>query len=87
MMSYIDALDVFFQIFNMHLVAMSPIVNKAPKLWYFPNLVQSFLVNDQFISVNCLLHDKCFRFAGVYGVNTYLVRQLLWRDLSFLIKP
>jgi len=77
MMPYIDALDVFFfKSVNQHLVATSPIVNKAAKLWCFsvPNLVQNLLVNDHFISVTFLLHDKCFCFAGVYGANTYLAR-------------
>jgi len=85
MMSYIDVFDVLFKSVNMHLVATSPIVNKYAKLWCLsvPNLVQNFLVNDQFISVTCLMHDKWFSFAGVYGANTYLVRQFLWRDLSF----
>jgi len=73
----------------MHLVVTSPIVNKAAKLWCLSvlNLVQNFLVNDQFISVTCLLYDKWFSFAGVYGANTYLVRRILWRDLSFFIGP
>jgi len=76
MMSYIDALDVLFKSVNMHLVATFPIVDKAAKPWCLsvPNLVQNFLVNAQFIFVTCLLHDKCFSFAGVYGANTYLVR-------------
>jgi len=79
MMSYIDALHVLFKFVNLHLVATSLIVNKATKLWFLlvPNLVQNFLVNDQFIFVNCLLYDKCFSFAGVYGANTYSVRRLL----------
>ena len=61
-MLYTDASDVFFKSDNMHLVAMSPIINKVAKLWCLsiPNLVQYFLVNDQFIFVTCLLHDKCF---------------------------
>ena len=65
------------------------IVNKVVKLWclLIPNLVQNFLVNDQFIFVTCLLHDKCFSFASVYGANTYLVRRFLWRDLSFFTWP
>ena len=69
--------------------ATSPIVNKACKLWCLsvPNLVQNFLVNYQFIFVNCLLHDKCFSFAGVYGANTYLARRFLWRNLSFFTGP
>jgi len=73
----------------MHLVAMSPTVNKAAKLWCLsvPNLVQNVLVNDQFISVTYLLHDKCFSFAGVYGSNTYLAKLFLWRDLSFFTWP
>ena len=60
MMSYIDVFDVLFKSVNMHLVATSPIVNKYAKLWCLsvPNLVQNFLVNDQFISVTCLMHDK-----------------------------
>jgi len=60
MMSYNDALYVLFKYANMHLVATSPIVNKAAKFWSLsiPNLVQNFLVIDRFISVNCLLHDK-----------------------------
>ena len=37
-------------------------------------------------SITCLLHDKSFSFAGVYGANTYLVRQLLWRDFSFFTR-
>jgi len=89
MISYINAFDVLFKFVNMHLVATSPIVNKATKLWCLsvPNLIQNFLVNDQFISITCLLHDKFFSFAGVYGVNTYLVRRFLWRDFSFFIGP
>jgi len=73
----------------MHLVATSPIVNKAAKLWCLlvPSIVHNFLVNDQFISVTYLLHDKCFSFAGVYGANTYLARQFLWRDLSSFTGP
>jgi len=68
---------------------MSPIVNKTAKLWILsiPNLVWNFLVNDQFIFVTSLLHDKCFSFAGVYSANTYLVRRFLWRDLSFFTWP
>jgi len=87
MVSYIDAFKVLFKFVDMHLVAMSPIVNKFPKLWCLsvPNLVQNFLVNDQFISVSCYLLDKCFSFVGVYGVNTYLARLFLWRDLSSFI--
>jgi len=78
--------SLFFLI-NLYLVATSLIINKASKLWCLPvpNLIQYFLVNDQFISVTCLLHDKCFSFAGVYVANSYLVRQILWRDLSFFI--
>ena len=85
-MSYTDVLDVsFLKSVNRHLVATSPIINKVAKLWCLsvPNLVQNFLVNDQFIFVICLLHDKCFSFRGVYGANTYLVIRLLWRDLNF----
>ena len=52
-----------------------------------PNLVQNFLVNDQFICITCLLHDKCFSFAGVYGANTYLARRFLWKDHSSFIGP
>jgi len=33
MMSYTDAFDVLFKSINMHLVATSPIDNKAAKLW------------------------------------------------------
>jgi len=89
MMSYNDAFDVLFKYVNMHLMATSPIVNKAAQLWCLsvPNLVQNLLVNDQFISVTCLLHDKCLRFVGVYGANTYLVRRFLWRDLSSFTGP
>jgi len=85
MIPYTDA----FKSISMHLVAMSPIVNKTVKFWYLsiPNLVKNFLVNDQFISVTCLLHDKCFSFAGVYGDNTYLAKRFLWRDLSFFTGP
>jgi len=85
MMSYTNAFNVIFKFVNMHLVATSPIVNKVVKLWCLsvPNIVQNFLINDQFIFVTCLLHDKCFSFVGVYGANTYLVRQFLWKDLSF----
>jgi len=85
MMSYTNSLDVLFKSINLYLVATSPIVNKASKLWCLPvpNLVQKILVNDQLFFVTCLLHDKCFSFAGVYGANTYLVRRILWRDLSF----
>ena len=84
MVPYTDSVEVIFKSVNMHLVATSPIVNKVAKLWCLSvlNLVQNFFVNDQFISVTCLLHDKCFSFACVYAVNTYLVRQFLWRDLS-----
>jgi len=76
MMSYNNAFDVLYKSVNMHLVATSLIVNKVVKIWCLsvPNLVQNFLVNDQFISVTCLLHDKSFGFAGVYGANTYLTR-------------
>ena len=76
MMPYINAFDVFFKYVNMNLVSTSPIFNKAAKLWCLSvsNLVQNFLVNDQFIYVTCLLHDKCFSFAGLYSANTYLVR-------------
>jgi len=86
MMSYIDIFDVFFKYVNMHLVATSPIVNKVAKLWCLsvPNLVQNFLVHDQFIFV---LRDKFFNFAGVYGVNIYLDRRVFWRDLSFFTGP
>ena len=51
MMLYTDAFDLLFKSINMHLVGTSPIVNKAAKLWCLsvPNLVQNFLVNDQFI--------------------------------------
>ena len=89
MMSYTNAFDVLFKFVNMHLVATSPIVNKVAKIWCLsvPDLVQSFLVNDQFISVTCLLRDKCFSFVGVYGANTYLTRRFLWRDLSFFTGP
>jgi len=68
---------------------LSPIVNEAAKLWCLsvPNLVQNFLVNDQFIFVTYLLHDKCFSFAGVYGANTYLARRFSWRDLSSFTGP
>jgi len=85
MMLYTDAFDVLFKYVNMHLVAMSPIFNEVAKLQCLsvPNLVQNFLVNDQFIFVTCLLHDKCFSFASVYDANTYLARRFLWRDLSF----
>jgi len=88
-MSYTNVLDVLFKSVNMHLVATSPIVNKTVRLWCLsvPNLVQTFLVNDQFIYVNCLLHDKGFSFVGVYGANTYFVRRIFWRDLSFLTGP
>lgn len=72
MMPYTTAFDVLFKSVNMHLVTTSPIVNKVAKLWCLsvPNLVQNFLVNDQFISVTCLWQDKSFSFAGVYGANT-----------------
>ena len=48
MMLYTDVFDVLFKYVNMHLVAMSLIVNKTAKLWCLsvPNLVQNFLVND-----------------------------------------
>ena len=48
MMPYPYAFGVLFKYVIMHLVAMSPIVNKVPKLWCLsiPNLVQNFLVND-----------------------------------------
>ena len=41
MMSYTNAFGVLFKSVNMHLVATSPIVNKAAKLWCLsvPNLV------------------------------------------------
>jgi len=70
-------------------MAMSPIVNKVVRFWCLsvPNLVQNFLVNDQFIFVTCLLHDKYFSFAGVYGANTYLARRFLSRDLSSFTGP
>ena len=89
MVSYTDAFEVLFKFVNMHLVATSPIVNKIPKLWCLsvPNLVQNFSVNEQFISVTFHLHDKCFIFAGVYGVNTYATIRFLWRDLSSFIWP
>jgi len=86
---YTDALDVLFKSINMSLVDTSRFVNKAAKLLCLsvPNIVQNFLVNDQFISIIFLLHDKCLNFAGVYGANTYLVRLNLWRDLSFFMGP
>jgi len=89
MMSYTGAFNILFKYVNMHLAATSPIVNIAAKLWCFSvsNLVQNFLVNDEFISVTCLLHDKCFSFTGVYGANTYLVRRFLWRDRSSFTGP
>ena len=61
MMLYTDSFGVLFKSVNMHLVATSPLVNKVSKPWCLlvPNLVQNFLVNDQFIFVTCLLHDKC----------------------------
>jgi len=73
MVPYTDAFDVLFKFVNMHLVTTSHIVNKAAKLWCLsiPNLVQNFLVNEQFISVTCHLHDKCFSLASVYGATTY----------------
>jgi len=84
MISYNDAFDVLFKSVNMHLMTTSLVVNKAAKLWCFsvPNLVQFF-----FISVTCLLHDNFFSFVGVYGVNTYLARWFLWRDLSSFTRP
>jgi len=87
MVSYTDAFEVILKSVNMHLVATSPIVNKSAKLWCLsvPNLVQNFLVNEQFISVTCHLHDKCFSFASVYGATTYVARRVLWRDLSSFI--
>ena len=89
MMAYTNAFDVLFKSVNMHLVATSPIVNKVTKIWCLSvlNLVQCFLVNDQFIFITCLMHDKSFSFAGVYGANTYLTRRFLWRDLSFFTGP
>jgi len=65
MMSYTNVFDVLFKSVNMHLVDTSLIVNKGVKLWCLSvsNLVQDFLVNDQFIFVTCLLYDKCFSFA------------------------
>jgi len=79
MMPYTDAFDILLKSVNMHLVATSPIINKVAKLWCLsvPNLVQNFFVNDKFIYVTCLMHDKCFSFVGFYGVNTYLVRRFL----------
>jgi len=79
MMAYTNAFDVLFKSVNMHLVATSPIVNKVTKIWCLSvlNLVQCFLVNDQFIFITCLMHDKSFSFAGVYGANTYLTRRFL----------
>ena len=73
----------------MHLVTASPSVSKATKFWclLIPNLVQKNFVNDKFISVNCLLHDKRFSFAGVYVVNRYLARWFLWRDIRFFTGP
>jgi len=89
MMSYTNVFNVLFKSINMHLVTTSPIVNKVAKLWCLsvPNLVQNFLVNDQFIFVTCLLHYKCFSFVGVYGANTYLAKEILWRDLSSFTGP
>ena len=48
MMPYNDALDILFKIVNLHLVANSPIINKATKLWClaFLNLAQNSLVNS-----------------------------------------
>ena len=48
MIQYTNAFNVLFKYVNMHLVAMSLIVNKTAKLWCLsvPNLVQNFLVND-----------------------------------------
>jgi len=81
---YTNALDALFQTDDLHFVANSHIINKVAKLLYFavPHLVQNFLVNSQFIFVNCLFHDKCFCFSMVYGANTYSVRRHLWGDLS-----
>ena len=76
MMLYINAFDVIFKFINMHLVGMSSIVNKAAKLWCLSvhNLVQNFLVNDQFIFVTCLLHDKCF------SLLVFMVLTHTWLD-------
>jgi len=41
MMSYTNAIDVLFKSVNMHLVATSPIVNKAAKLWCLSVLIFS----------------------------------------------
>jgi len=84
MMLYTDSFDILFKSVNMHWVATSSIVNKVSKLWCLsgPNLVQNFLVSDQFIFVTCLLHDKCFSFAGIYAATSYLARWFLWMDLS-----
>jgi len=89
MVSYTDAFEFLFKPVNMHLVATSPILNKVVKLWCLsvPNLVQNFLVNEQFISVTCHFHDKCFSFACVYGAITYVARRFLWRHLSSFIGP
>jgi len=89
MVSYTDAFEVLFKSVNIHLLATSPIVNKADKLWCLsvPNLVRNFLVNEHFIFVTCHLHDKCFSFTGVYGATTYVGRRFLWRDLSSFIGP
>jgi len=45
-MLYTDVFEVLFKSVNMYLVATSPIVNKAAKIWCLsvPNLVQNFLV-------------------------------------------
>jgi len=87
MVSYTDAYEVLFKSTNMHLMDTSPIVNKVVNLWCLlvPNLVRNFLVNEQFISVTCHLHDKCFSFASVYGANTHVARRFLWRDPSSFI--
>jgi len=72
----------FFKYVNLHLVATSPIINKVVKLWCLsvPKISCSMISLFQVIF---LLHDKCFSFACVYGANTYLVRRILWKDLSF----
>ena len=82
-------MDVLFKTVNLHLVVNSSIVNKVAKLWYLAvlNLVKNSAINSQFISVNFLLHDKCFIFVRVYGANTYSVRRLFWRDLSYFTCP
>ena len=76
MMSYTNAFDVLLKYVNMHLVATSLIVNKVAKLWCLLvcNLVQNFLVNDQFISITCLLHDKCF------SLQVFIVLTHTWLD-------